>query len=153
MFYLLAVRSNETTADFDFVFKSIKEAVYKIFHKEVHIDTLISDAEKSIKNGFENVFGAENPTIIICWVLHMRKNVLRKAQKMIKNKANDAMQDIDFIQVLNEETTFLEAMVLFLKKMGNGSIFFNYLRQEGFDQNRNWYEGAKLRTPNTNNAL
>ncbi|XP_077298239.1 uncharacterized protein LOC143919681 [Arctopsyche grandis] len=153
-FHILAVAvcSNEQTADFEFVFRSLKETVKKIYDFEMRIKVLIADASYSIKNGFENTFGTD-AVIRMCWT-HMRRAVYKKAQVLVeKIHVDKILADIDAIQISENQNTFIKAYELFRKKWENEPIFLKYFQREWYHKNRNWYEGACRGTPSTNNGL
>lgn len=69
----VAVSTNETTLDYEFLFKSLKEGLTKIFEEQLNPTYLISDAAKSIQNAFRNIFG-EDKIVVMCW-FHVRQAV------------------------------------------------------------------------------
>lgn len=80
----IAVCTNERASDYEFIFAAVKNAVKTIFNIDVNVDVLISDAAKSIHNGFEKVHG--KPTVIImCWA-HMRRKIVQKLPTYIRDK-------------------------------------------------------------------
>lgn len=148
----LAVCMSEKTADFEFLFKSIKEGVFAAYGELVNFEALISDAAHGIQNAFKNIFGNEK-TIITCW-FHMRKNVEKNAKNMMdKGKVLRLLCDIDQIQLMDTEKLFLKAINLFFEKWQKEKRFCEYFKMEWINKNKNWYEGARLLTPSTNNAL
>jgi hypothetical protein len=72
--YGINICTNEKTADFIFVFKSLVDSL-KTLGEELNVKTLISDASNSIRNAFKEVFGVDT-LLIMCWV-HMRRNVVK----------------------------------------------------------------------------
>lgn len=71
--------SNEQTADFQFLFSSLKTAVMQLFRKELNPRVLICDAAGSIHAAFKNVFG-DNDNIVMCWA-HVRRNIVKNLPK------------------------------------------------------------------------
>jgi hypothetical protein len=66
----ISVSSNEATADFDFVFKTIKAGVFDIFQKKMNPQFVIADAAHAIGNVFSLNFA--DGRVIMCWA-HERK--------------------------------------------------------------------------------
>lgn len=73
----ISVTTNETTADYEFVFTSIKNAVEKLMpgisFEPKHLQ---SDAARQIHNGFRNVFG-EDATNSVCF-FHVKSNIQKQ---------------------------------------------------------------------------
>lgn len=81
----VCVAMNERTKDFEFLFKTLKTAVKDIFNVDIDLKVLISDAARSIHNGFINVFPTHAGDIGMCWS-HVRRNVAKKLPQYIKDK-------------------------------------------------------------------
>lgn len=106
----------------------------------------------SIKNAFLEVFGKEND-IVMCWA-HMRRCVCKKIEKIVEKKhQKDILADIDKLQLSQNKTIFDHATELFFEKWESEERFLTYFKSEWINQNKNWYEGLRLYTPSTNNAL
>lgn len=150
--YGVAVCTNETSEDFEFLFKSLRSGVQKIGGVEIRPKVLISDATSSIRDGFRRVFGSDN-TIIMCWA-HMRKDVFRKLEKLCaKDDRAEILADLDQFQLAKSPEIFDHVVGLFIKKWSSYPQFTKYFQDEWLNQNRNWYEGAALKSPSTNIAL
>lgn len=67
------VSKDEKAADFEFAFKTVKDAVRKIFNHQMNPKIIISDAAGAIHNGAKAVFGTEI-LILMCW-FHLKKAV------------------------------------------------------------------------------
>jgi len=148
----LAVCNNEESDDFQFIFRTLKEAVQKIYNFKLIPKVLVADASHSISNGFKRVFSDE-VVIRMCWA-HMRKAVKTKAETLSqKENVNKILTDIDSMQISKDENTFLLAYKLFLKKWKHEVSFLKYFQKEWHNKNKNWYEGASPGTPSTNNGL
>ena len=67
----ISICSNETAADFEFVFSSIKQIVEKLHNVRYNPTILVADGADAITNGFKSVFG---PGIIrvMCWAHVLR---------------------------------------------------------------------------------
>lgn len=150
----IAVCTNERTADYEFIFAAVKKAVKTIFNIDLEVDVLISDAAKSIHNGFENVYGIE-VLIVMCWAHCRRKNV-EKLPTYIrdKKKRSEFLIDLDKLQLSQSTDIFDKAANLFVEKWQKVSAsFMEYFVSEWLAKNRYWYEGVRHFTPSTNNAL
>lgn len=149
----IAVCVNEKTEDFEFLFSSLQKGVNKIFNEVMSPQILISDASESIHNGFKKVFGG-NSTIIMCWA-HMKRNVQKKAEQLVKPKEHirDILSDLDKLQLCHTEDIFKKASECFLEKWVVQKQFVSYFRKQWLEINRNWYEGSGFLIPSTNNAL
>lgn len=149
----IAVCTHETTKDFEFIFKSLKEVVAKQFDVELKPRYLIADAAKSIHNAFTSVF--RETTTIMCW-FHMRKAVVKRMESQIRDrhKQTEFLADLDKLQLSPSSEIFGKASKLFCEKWHPHSReLIDYFRDEWLIQNRNWYEGIAKRVPSTNNAL
>ncbi|CAF4737801.1 unnamed protein product [Rotaria sp. Silwood2] len=156
----LAVCSNETIKDFEFIFNSIQVGMQKINKDLLKPTALISDAADAIKNGFTNIFGSSYNQIM-CWAHMKRKVNNRVCQIDDKHIAKEIIEDIEMLQLSNSTEVFKLASTLFVKKWNmnnkqkNESIldFMNYFYNEWLKTNDGWYEGIQVYTPSTNNAL
>lgn len=147
----VAVCTNEQEDDFVFLFKSVSRSAELLLGETVKPLVLVSDASKAIQNAFKSVFGAE-ATIIMCW-FHMFKCVTKKLSTTNKFVRERIRSDISFLQLISSKSLFKSALALFLAKWAAEPDFINYFTEEWVHQNPNWYEGARLHVPSTNNAL
>lgn len=150
----IAVCTNERASDYEFIFAAVKKAVKTIFNIDLKVDVLISDAAKSIHNGFEKVHG-KPVVIVMCWA-HMRRKIVEKLPTYIRDKKKRAefLIDLDKLQLSQSHDVFDKAANLFVEKWRKVSApFMEYFVSEWLDKNRYWYEGARHFTPSTNNAL
>ena len=146
----ISVCSNEKTADFIFIFKTLVETLEKIGEK-ISIDTLIADASLAIRNTFNAVFG-EGLIIIMCWA-HVRRNIVKHLYLVNETLKEEIMEDIDTLQLSSSEEVFEKAKDLFIKKYKKQTEFISYMKDMWFSSHRHWYEGAALSTPSHNNGL
>lgn len=153
-FHLIAMgfSTNERQNDFKFFFKGIKENVSKIFGQEVNFEILISDAAAAIKNGFKDIFPTLDKTIT-CY-FHVINNVKTKPFLSEDNKRN-ILDDIHKLHLCPSDAIFNIASNLFIQKWINiERDFIEYFKKQWLaDTNKYWYEGSRLITPKTNNAL
>lgn len=150
----MAVCSNETSKDFEFIFGALKEGVKNIFKADMKPQVLICDAANSISNGYKEVF-EDDHMVVMCWA-HARKNIVKKASAFLKNKQQliEFIYDLDKLQLSKTTRIFNKASNLFLLKWKSiSSELVEYFEREWLLQNRYWYEGARLNTPSTNNGL
>lgn len=150
----VSVSTIERAADFEFIFRTVENAVCDILNSKMKPRVLICDAAFAIHNGFENVFGNDLP-IIMCWA-HVRRNVAKNLPKYIrdKKKQNEFLADLDKLQLARSTEDFEKASKLFIEKWRKvSSELVEYFSQEWLQQHRNWYEGYMELTPSTNNAL
>lgn len=148
----ISVSCTEQTEDYEFLFNSLKEGVLKLFQREQNVTFLVSDGAKSIHNAFKNVYG-EDSIILMCWA-HMRRNIDKKILKLFpKNIRPLILDDLEHLQLANSNDSFDNAVLLFVKKWSAHKEFINYFTNEWIAQNKNWFEGAAVRVPSTNNCL
>ncbi len=60
----MAIRSNEKTQNFIFVFCALQEGIQKLSLEEMNPDVLISDGTEAIRNAFQHVFGEKLMVIL-----------------------------------------------------------------------------------------
>lgn len=148
----IAVCYGETEADFSFVFRSLEDGVRQHTVGYLKIDVLIADAAKSIRNAFIYIFG-EDIRIMTCWS-HAKKVIGNKCSLLKdKEKKSEVMNDVDALQLSPSEPFFKKATEMFLKKWRKQKDFVQYFKTQWVDANANWYEGAQLLAPSTNNAI
>lgn len=150
----LCVCSHERTADFEFIFQTITDAVLNIFAVKMTLRVLIADAASSIRNGATNVFG-KALKIVMCWT-HMRRSVVKNFPEYIKNRKTqiEFMADLDKLQLSRSPDEFERASNLFVAKWKIVSEeLMQYFTKKWLVQHSNWYEGYSKYTPSTNNAL
>ncbi|CAF3862535.1 unnamed protein product [Rotaria sp. Silwood1] len=156
----LAVCSNEKTKDFEFIFNAVQIGMQKINKDLLKPEALICDAADAIKNGFRRVFGNSYDQIM-CWS-HMKRNIENRICHINdKDISKEMLEDIEMVQLCNSSTLFKLATTLFMKKWNynnkekNQSVldFLQYFDDEWLKSNSGWYEGIRLYTPSTNNAL
>lgn len=96
----ICVSSNERTIDFEFMFRTLKNIVNELFDADFKPKVLISDAAKSIHNGFKNVFG-DFDNIIMCWA-HLRRQLVKTLSRFIRNRKQQSEFLGKLIQFLHE---------------------------------------------------
>jgi hypothetical protein len=155
--FCLAICTNETEEDYNFLFSSLKDAVFQVQKQNFQPTILLADAAQSITNGFISAFNII-PLRLMCWA-HVKANVDKKLN-MIKDKKIRAQieQEIDVMQTATEKDIFDQASKLFFEKWLNTyeqgvSEFCDYFKKNWIKINSNWFEGASQKTPSTNNGL
>lgn len=145
----IALLSNENTEAFSFVFNSLIKT--KASYKPT---VLIADCAPSITNAFETTFG-KNYTRVFCWY-HVKRNLDNKLKSVPKEKYNQVQSDLYQLQCCLSLDQFKVAFECFFNKWSrdeNLTSFLQYFKTEYFDQRFNWFEGAALGYPSSNNAL
>ncbi|KAJ8713391.1 hypothetical protein PYW07_013761 [Mythimna separata] len=148
----LGVATNEEKEDFKLLFDAIKINIFNLYSQNFKPEVLVCDAAKAIQNAFIEVFG-EDVTIRMCWA-HAKKKIQARVEKDTrKNVHKDLLTDVDSLQAVTDSETFELASKAFLKKWENETTFIHYFKEQWLIQNRNWYLGAHMGSPATNNAL
>lgn len=150
----LGVCTSEQSADYEFIFNAVTKGVKDVYGIDYHPNTLIRDGAHSIQNGFEAVFG-DGAMGIMCWA-HMRRKMVENMPKYIRNKKQrfELLDDLDMLQLSKNNETFDRAATLFVEKWRIVSAdAMDYFTLEWLRKNRFWYEGVKVNTPSTNNAI
>ena len=150
--YAMALCSNEGSDDFEFIFRALHN-----FDTTWRPSILLADAAEAITVGFTHVFG-ESRIRLVCFF-----HVLHNVEKYLKplSKSGTGLQlnkDIRALQACQDESTFEKAFNLFKKKWNRVKDrrvkdFVSYFEEQWFDKNWNWYEGAALGQPSTNNGI
>lgn len=149
---IYACSSTETTNDYKFVFRSVKNGVSKYLKHSFSPEILIADGAEAIRKAFFAVFKESAKTFIMC-AAHMFRNV-KKRQFAVKTNRNLIMDDIRKMQLAQNKSIFEMMSELFLKKwQAEEADFVRYFKKEWLGEACNWYEGAAEYTPSTNNAL
>ena len=150
----LGVCTNETTADFNFIFSSINVGLGKINEAFLfNPSVLISDASIAIRTAYQQVF--QKNEMVMCWA-HMRRNCVKKIETLVaKEDQNELLEDIDKLQLSQSSEIFKKATTLFIKKWRQKKAvdFIDYMHQKWLSTHDTWYEGFMHFTPSTNNGL
>ena len=74
---------------------------------------------------------------------------------MIKEKdiRHKILSNIDTIQLAQSKVIFDQLVKLFTEKYSNQKDFIEFFKQQHVQKNYNWFEGASIKSPSTNNAL
>lgn len=148
----MTLTTNETTGDFEFSFKCVKNTVEKLYNKRIQPKALICDGAKAIRNGFKNAFPDDASTMIMCW-FHVVLNFSKIKLNDEKNR-NDLKRDLDTLHLSFNEDIFDVGCNLFIQKWTNiEKECANHLKKVYFDDLKYWFNGAASHAPKTNNAL
>lgn len=143
--------SQETGLDFEFIFKSIKNAIKIHFDIDFEPEIMIADGADAIRNAFYNSFESAKLDVM-CYV-----HVLRNCSKQpFASKSNKSLifEDIKKMHLAPNRSTFNMMSKLFCEKwIELEPNFVAYFKKEWLNVHCNWFEGAAHYTPSTNNAL
>lgn len=145
-----ACTTNETADDYAFVFNAVKTKIKQFFSMNFEPSILISDAADAIRNAFYRIF--PNATTDIMCFAHVLRNV-DKRKFNSKNNKKLIMDDISKLQQAFDEKSFKLMTELFCAKWKPvEKEFIAYFEKQWLGIHCNWYEGAAMFTPSTNNA-
>lgn len=145
----IALLTNEDTESFAFVFQSLLKA--NVNYKPT---ILIADCAAAITRAFQLTFPHEFVRLH-CWY-HVKRNLDSKLKSLSKDKYNKVQTDLYQLQVATSTAQFNVAVKCFITKWSQDDDvkeFIQFFQEEYVDQRANWYEGAALGYPSTNNAL
>lgn len=143
--------THETTADYEFVFKAIRNAIKVYYEQEFEPKILIADGADAIRNAFYNA--CPSAEIDIMCFAHVIRNI-RKRSFSSKSNKQLVLDDIRKIQLAANKSTFSMMTALFCQKWTHSEPeFIEYFKKEWMGSHCNWFEGAANYTPSTNNAL
>lgn len=113
--------------------------------------TLISDAADAMRNLF---YGSlESAKLDVMCFAHVLRNV-RKRKFVSQNNRTLIIDDIKKIQLAADKQTFKMMTNKFCAKWNQiEADFIAYFKKQWLGRHCNWYEGAAMYTPSTNNAL
>jgi hypothetical protein len=145
----ISVTTNESTADFKFVFGALQ----KMCSAEYTPKVLLGDAADAITNGFVETFGP-NMTRVFCWA-HVIRKVDQKlcliADVQIRRQLRE---DIVNLQLARSRDEFEFGKGLFLTKYKHtATAFLEYFNSEWLGAQDGWFEGQAMGAPSTNNGL
>lgn len=145
-----ACSTNETTDDYAFVFDAVKKKIKECFSANFAPSMLISDAADAIRNGFYRIF--PDATVDIMCFAHVLRNI-EKRKFNSKNNKKLIIDDIKKLQHAPDKTTFSFMSTLFCEKWAPvEQEFVAYFKAQWLGVHCNWYEGAAMYAPSTNNA-
>lgn len=149
--FVLAVCNTENENDFSFIFSAVCK--YKGNTSVWKPTILLADASIAITNGFNKTFKGCNVRLM-CY-FHVIQAIDKKL-RLIKN-SEELKNDISALQLCSSTVMFDRISHLFLLKWFNTRPdiheFLEYFQEEWLKKNKNWYEGAALGYPSTNNGI
>lgn len=154
----LGVCTSEKSADYEFIFDSVKKGVKDVYNIDYHPKILIRDGAIAIQNGFDASYG-DDGIGLMCWA-HMRRKMMENLPAYIRDKKQrfELLADLDWLQLSKNHETFDKASILFVAKWKIVSAdAMEYFDKEWLRKNRFWYEGAASdlisHIPSSNNAI
>lgn len=148
----LVITSHENTSAYEFAFDMMKKGIERISAKTIKPSALVCDADQAIHNGFHNVFGTKNSTIVMC-IAHVFRNVQTKYKYQDRANKPLIMNDLRILRQAVNERSFRMGCKLFSKKWSKKEKdVVKLIEKSWFEKNSNWYNTCKFRTPKTNNA-
>ena len=145
--FVLAVCKGESKEDFAFIFRALHA-----YNPQWLPTILLGDACEAILAGFTLVFGP--PLVRLMCYFHVRKNIEPYYRALSKNARRQLQCDVQALQNCQDASTFLKAVPLFLKKWtAIHPDFVKYFREQWISKNYQWFEGAAVGQPSSNNGL
>lgn len=150
---MYACSSHETTNDYSFVFRSLKNGIVKYYPNALfEPKVLIADGADAIRNAFYKEFEGTAKLDIMCFA-HVLRNV-RKRPFTSKTNKTLIIDDIKKMQLAPNRKAFDMMAQLFIEKwIGIDPNFVEYFKKQWLGVHSNWFEGAADYTPSTNNAV
>lgn len=116
----------------------------------------MSDAALAIRKGYKSAFGDPTDSYLMCWA-HMKKNVAADVERMIKEEQHRIEFHIDLkvLQLSYSKALFLKGKALLESKWAPKEPEFmaKFTSSCWWNSHEQWYEGAALGYPSTNNGL
>lgn len=151
--FALAVTKGETEEDFAFIFGALHEA-----DLEWTPTYLLADGSGAITNGFRSVF--PHDFIRLMCFFHVKKRVESHLRSLPKDGSRERLlADINTLQTCESSDQFQKVTKLFLNKWKKPTSspcvrhFIEYFEKEWLLGLPNWYEGAAVGFPSTNNGI
>lgn len=153
-FHLIAIMisKHEASGDFEFAFKAIRNAMLYVTDTNFSPEYLMADAATAIANGFRGTFGDAGKTILMC-ESHMKRVVDRHKFHDQSNR-EPIKSDLNKLKLAYSEAVFDQGCGLFVEKWAPKELeLVKCIDEWWFHRHHNWFDGAGIRTPTTNNAL
>lgn len=153
-FHLLGIMVSkfERTEDFKFGFDAINAGIQKVANVKFDPEFLMADAAGAIHAAAKLAYGV-NIKVLMCFP-HVKRNTGKQKLENTKNHQSAIKTDISKMSLAYNVGIFDHLAVLFLHKWkGLEAQFAVYFEKTWIKRNSNWFNGAAVRTPKTNNAL
>lgn len=149
--FAVAITKGEAQEDFEFLFRALSIAI-----QEWKPTVLLADGSEAITNAFTSVFGA--PEVRLMCFFHVIKNVDKYLRLIEASLRVQLKEDIYTLQSSQNPEIFVKASGLFLKKWKKNPDqkvcdFIEYFEREWIVLLPNWYEGAAVGLPSSNNGV
>jgi hypothetical protein len=147
----ISICDTETSEDFKWVFEQLKLFNPDLFQKPIQY--VMSDADSGIKKAVSKTFPESKQ--LMCW-FHVCLNLRPMIKQLNSSFASNINSDIRFIQCAYTESVFDKMVKLFIKKyeqFDECANFLNRFKASWVLKNKNWFEGAAILYPSTNNAV
>lgn len=148
---------NEQEEDIDFILKSVLYGTETLNGSKCKFKYSMSDAAPAIRASVKKILGSD-VICLMCW-FHFTEAVEKRLLTIEDKETRKLINDhIYIIHISKDEQEFIQSTSLFFKywtAKNDASInqFLDYFRKNWIDKNENWYEGAGLYHPSTNNGL
>lgn len=153
-FHVLAYAcvTNETSLDYEFLFRTMIDAVKLIHNVQLNPNVLLADGDRAIRNGFEASF--PNVDMMLMCYVHVLRNVNKRAFANAKNNQKQINSDIEILHQAATEEQFDELATLFLKKWDKKEAnFIRYFAEQWLRDLKYWFVGASIYDPSDNNHI
>lgn len=145
-----SITTKEESANYEFLFRTIKETIAKLHQEEFKPEVLISDAAAAISKGFYSAFPDINAKHVTCWF-----HALKAMRAKIGTEYHEELiADINLLHHSSSEKVFKCAVKLFIEKWNEKKPeFCRYFQRYWVNANFGWYNGYTIRCPSTNNGI
>lgn len=153
-FHLLGIMVSkyERTDDFKFGFDAINAGIMQVANVKFDPNFLMADAAGSIHAAAKLSYG-DDIKVLMCFP-HVKRNIGKQKLQESKVHMSEIKQDISKMKLAYNIDVFNRLAVQFLNKWGNlEDQFADYFEKTWIKRNSNWFNGAAVRTPSSNNAL
>lgn len=151
-FHVLAFSgtTKEEGKNYKYVFQTMKNAIWSLFHKQWSPNVIVTDAAGAISNGFRDAFPETETRNVMCWA-HCVRAIRQKLGKGVNHEA--LMDDIYEIHRSHSPEVFAQSVMLFLAKWCERvPKFCQYFERFWVKLHPGWYLGFADNCPSTNNG-
>lgn len=145
-----SVTTREETANYSFLFESLKTSIWRLFQKDFNPEILISDAAGAISKGFKQTFPGVKK-VVMCW-FHLKQAIVKKLGS--NEHREEVILDINKIHLSHSQQIFDRAVLLFHAKWNERlPDFCRYFKRYWVDSHSGWFAGYAHKCPCTNNGM